>query len=534
MQVNNFRIMKRFLFISVLLLNITLSHSQQQIVFFNNYPYEWDYDCVDFIIKDNQYYLVGNIVRNFEGCDYWVDGFHVSIISEEGHHDTTYIFDKCAQTTYIGFKGSMSILSEGFLFTGRTINEESGSRLYVLKTNADFDTVSINYYFQDTLTKRALSSLVLDNGNIVICGQIDSTRNELSGIPENYMINGLFMEISASGEVLWTRAIQIGECESNCWDAFSKVIRTYDNGFILIGRTNQFGHRNMLTVMKTDSVGSQEWLRLFGNSQYNNPTFQEIIQTQDSCYVIAGTYTYGEAFGGLYPHDGWLIKLNNNGETVWDKRYREYVNHTSTDWRDTIVCQFLALTELADGGLATIGKNRACHCLGLYHSLYRFDANGNLLWQKTFNCYPDCSSVGSHRYRSVKQTSDGGFAIAGDMRYCVYETGSGWDCEGRLFLIKTDSLGNHEIVTYFEPYEQININEFNLEFYPNPAKNELYVDLPESMHADMLQIFSITGSLVLSAKVLGGNNYINIENIPSGMYLLRLKKSNQYGKLIIE
>jgi len=65
----------------------------------------------------------------------------------------------------------------------------------------------------------------------------------------------------------------------------------------------------------SDSNISLVWDRVFGGK--NDDYVKSLIQTTDGGYAVAGT-TYSYGAGG---RDFWVIKLDNEGNKVWDKTY---------------------------------------------------------------------------------------------------------------------------------------------------------------------------------------------------------------------
>lgn len=69
----------------------------------------------------------------------------------------------------------------------------------------------------------------------------------------------------------------------------------------------------------------------------------------------------------------------------------------------------------------------------------------------------------------------------------------------------------------------LDINSFELSevsLYPNPVKNELY--LKTTTIIERLEIYSITGELVKQESTLINASKINVENLVSGVYFLKL------------
>jgi hypothetical protein len=261
---------------------------------------------------------------------------------------------------------------------------------------------------------------------------------------------------------------------------------------------------------------------------YDNPAFTDIIETSDSCYIVCGAYTYGEAYGGLYPYDGWLLKIDNEGNTVWDKKYRDYTVE-NTDWRDTIYNVFNGITELENGRLAAVATSKNGTVYGRKPKLYLLNSYGDSIFTRIYE-----SESPWYNPSSIIQTDDKGFAIGGWGEFYDWnESDQVWVSSQRIFLIKTDSLGNDTIVNTVTPTVSKPIDKFELVCYPNPARNEFFIDLAEDAQNDVLEIYATNGSIVHEQRVEFGNNTVNICSLKSGMYLVKLKHKAQYAKLMI-
>ena len=110
----------------------------------------------------------------------------------------------------------------------------------------------------------------------------------------------------------------------------------------------------------------------------------------------------------------WLIKTDAEGNKLWDKRFRgEELVFGNSVWQTTdggyIVCG-----TRTTGSLQT-GKTGAL--------VIRADANGNKVWDKTFEGEWAAESF------SIQQTTDGGFVICGTTKSCE-------GCRDRVLLLK--------------------------------------------------------------------------------------------------
>ena len=73
-------------------------------------------------------------------------------------------------------------------------------------------------------------------------------------------------------------------------------------------------------------------------------------------------------------------------------------------------------------------------------------------------------------------------------------------------------------------------NEDNVTLYPNPAREDLNVRFDGQAGVKNIAVYNLIGKMVSIYKVQGNSAKLNLNNIPSGIYFVRLLDGN--GRII--
>ena len=88
-------------------------------------------------------------------------------------------------------------------------------------------------------------------------------------------------------------------------DYATSLIQTTDGGYAVAGETYSYGAGNAdFWIIKLDIDGNKIWDKTFGES--DDDSAWSLIQTDDGCYVVAG----GASFNGTVRGDFWIIKFS--------------------------------------------------------------------------------------------------------------------------------------------------------------------------------------------------------------------------------
>lgn len=188
-----------------------------------------------------------------------------------------------------------------------------------------------------------------------------------------------------NGTVQWQKAFGGSD-----FDEFRAIQQTADGGFITAGVTGSFGAGSGdAWVIKLDAAGSVQWQKTFGGSGYDEA--HSIRKTADGGYVIAGkTSSFGA--GG---EDAWVLKLAGDGTVQWQKAVGGGLADSAKSIRET-----------SDGGFVTAGVTWSSGAGG-EALIVKLDSGGTVQWQKTYG------GSGYDEFNSIQQAGDGGLIAAG-------------------------------------------------------------------------------------------------------------------------
>lgn len=227
---------------------------------------------------------------------------------------------------------------------------------------------------------------------------------------------GMKGKITVTPAVVTTVVFQkdYGTADSLSDASAASVQQTTDGGYIAAGYISNFGAGgDDIYLVKTNANGNITWTKTYGGSSADDAN--AVVQTTDGGYAVAGVTV---SFAG---ENIFLVKTNATGDTLWSKIYG-----TGDSLSDASAS---SLQQTSDGGYVMTGYISNFGAGGDDFYLVKTDANGNLLWTKTYG------GINNDDAASVKQTSDGGYIIAGT-------TSSFADTLGDIYLVKTNATGD--------------------------------------------------------------------------------------------
>ncbi|MFC5269130.1 gliding motility-associated C-terminal domain-containing protein [Adhaeribacter terreus] len=322
---------------------------------------------------------------------------------------------------YDGLYSLQQTSDGGYILGGTSSSNISGDKSQVSRGNTDYWVVKLdssgNKMWDKTFGGSNKDELFplhqTSDGGYILGGYSDSgiygDKSQANRGFEDYWI----VKLDANGNKIWDKTF--GGSER---DILSSLQQTSDGGYILGGYSyssigSDKSQANIGSIyscdywiIKLDANGNKIWDRTFGGSYSDR--LHSLQQTSDGGYILGGYSDSGSSGDKSQANRGredfWVVRLDANGNKIWDKTF-------GGSERDEI----LSLQQTFDGGYILGGysksgisgdKGQASRGSDDYW-IVKLDVNGNKLWDKTFG------GNDSDVLFSLKQTSDGGYILGG-------------------------------------------------------------------------------------------------------------------------
>jgi len=362
-----------------------------------------------------------------------------------------------------------------------------------------------------------LTSLVeTSTGDYIIGGNSNSpisgnkTENAV-GLNDYWIV-----KIDAFGNYVWDKTI--GGLNT---DLLFELVIDSENNILLSGSSesdisgnktqNSFGYGDYW-IVKLDQAGSIIWDKTIGGSF--DDFYCRIISLGTNYYLagdsnsdISGLKSE-DSFGSV---DFWLVKLDKNGNLIWDKT----IGGNNFDGLN-----YMILTN--DFQLITTGESdsdisgfKSENSIGGSTDFWiaSIDTNGNFIWDKT---------IGGMQLdipHTIHEKSDNNYIITGYSDSNISgdkdEVCRGWEDYWIVEISSTVGILEND-------FSEINI-------YPNPAIN--YFSFSENVSD--VKISDLQGKIILETSTITSNT-IDISDLPSGMYFVQFMfDSKIYSKKLV-
>ena len=222
-----------------------------------------------------------------------------------------------------------------------------------------------------------------------------------------------FAKVNIQGNVLLKTAIKI----TNNYDGGYSISKTSDGGYIIGGEAGH-SHNEDFMMLKVDQNGEKQWSKRFSD-QEDNSAF-DTIEASDGNFYLVGSKRIVNKY-----EDIRIIKTNSKGKKIWDKTY----GGDKDDIGEGII-ESENNTFVVVAGTFSYGK--AGDVL-----LMKINSDGEVIWQNNYGGdkldqlreYDGNSVSGRH----LTKTPNGGFLVSGE---------SSSFSLGGMWVFKTNNSGS--------------------------------------------------------------------------------------------
>ncbi|HET9136116.1 MAG TPA: T9SS type A sorting domain-containing protein, partial [Candidatus Kapabacteria bacterium] len=279
---------------------------------------------------------------------------------------------------------------------------------------------------------------------------------------------------------------------------------TSSTGGNVSGNHSGSGHADDIWIVRLDQQGNIIWQKCYGGSE--NDEGKDIIPTFDGGFVIAG-YTFSND-SGIVNHsaghiDALIVKIDSIGAIEWQKTFGGLNDESAYD-----------IFQTSDSGYVFTGSTTSNdgdvsgHISGTDAWVCKISSAGKFEWSK-------CLGGSDEDYGNcVIQTHDNG--------YMVYATTKSTDVD-----VTGNKLGRKAWLVKLNPATNsvdaaITSGGFKHP-YPNPSTNEMSMKVYNSMPVKEIQFFNLVGvQYYPEYRVEGTTATISVRSLPSGMYMARI------------
>jgi len=414
----------------------------------------------------------------------------------------------------------------GWLITGwSAASSGSGNKTSPLYGSSDFWVIKLNSQFQlkwqnsygGSGGDELKDAIELWDGSILLGGRSESPISGTKTDTCRGFYDYWLVKIDSLGNQLWDKTLgSIG------YENLSSLSVSSNGNITLSGTTEEdtlgtgektepmYGHLDFW-VISLDSMGNILWDKTLGGPQdeylgtiYTDGINYYVGGNSDSTSLIAPTMRTAPSKGGTY--DCWLIKLDNNGNVLWNKCYGGNRGETIEQ-----IIQFnsneLILASISNSDISG-DKTESIRGFNSDFWLVKIDTAGNVIWDKTIGgsqeeYYEKITIIDANTIYLTGMTESG---YSGDKTCNNNGSSDVWILE-----FKPNTLGIAENVS-----EQFSI-------YPNPVQNQFTV---QSENASQIKQIDITN---LSGQVMGhyypetkNKTTISMDKFPSGIYWVNI------------
>jgi len=294
-------------------------------------------------IFDNNHFLIGttkyvNGIMN--GTLKWIE--NTGEIVQERDFLSPYFNENEIDNTQWMYPRDISKSENGFIYMASQIGTpETGNDFCILKLTPEGDEIWTYIYATEADPDLCYALEATDDGGVLVAAGSSAPLTEELAIKH-------FFKLDGGGEMEWEFTLD------GFISGYAKDFILEDNAIVVVTESVNSAQTAIKPyVYKIDTLGEFIWDTEVEGAYHEDQWAELIVATQDGGYVIAAqnyeTWPENQDVNGQYNWNGWLVKLDNDGEIVWDRKY----HHVESTQDDHAIYD---LKATSDGGYIFCGE----------------------------------------------------------------------------------------------------------------------------------------------------------------------------------
>ena len=371
----------------------------------------------------------------------------------------------------------------------------------LIKLNANLDTIWKNDYNFQTYTIGINCTESSDKGFLVTGWVWESGPN----------LDVLLLKTDSLGNYQWHQIYGGDLVEQG-----ENVIETQDGGYLIGGFIYDPAvyHTLDAMVIKTDSLGNEEWTKYYGNPDVDDG-MALVAMADDGNYLVATVYGVN-IMSNMYREGRiWIIKIDNNGNIIEENKYGP----------STISNQIKNIRKLENGYYISSGFKFSYDDEYFKGWMFKFSENLDSAWMRDYHHYDGFEET--NFFYDACPTSDNGYIAIGKARP------DGGGQTNKMWIVKVDSMGCDTPGCFTTVIsEELFVNSSGeLRVWPNPTtgKFEVRCSKFEVGGTKMIMVYNSQGVKVEEVEVTDNTETLSVDvsRYQNGLYYLQYIHSNQ-------
>ncbi|MPT35384.1 MAG: T9SS type A sorting domain-containing protein [Flavobacterium sp.] len=410
------------------------------------------------------------------------------------------------------------------IFAKKVTNDSSGTVIRMIKTD-NAENIYLTGFFNTPSIQMGAITLNYEDYNSAGLGSSYRTYVAKMDSQGNY----LWAKASQSNDAHYMGIIPFGldvDTNGNVYVGGHFGCNTIRFGTITLTKNTTYNYNFNMYLVKYDSNGNEIWARNAGSS-YDNGTCTLAVKTDLNNNIYAAGYfsnivSFGDAIlsasGGSQQ---FIVKYDPSGNVLWAKAA------TATAGFNTIHS-------------IDVDENNSLYTAGTYNNTQLNFGNGVTLT----NPVPTDGAV-----FVVKYTPGGEAVWARKATSLNANNTLNIDCKSQnelyicgTFNNPTMTFGNQTVTKsennydlylaklYYEPLSTTDWNANKVQVYPNPAKDQLFINQPEAY--TNYSVYNVSGAKITSGMIRPETGSIDVSELTKGIYILQLSDNGSKTAVI--